>query len=131
MQDADYGLLMPWSWLAATRPFRLRWVAKRRTRHVRPASAGGGVRSGAGAELGRGLEDAEQPFRPLCDLRLHDLRFPEEGFKPLVAGRLGVEGVAVAGIGAIQGVVEDAYKVVVLVPGACGLLPIIHSMPLP
>jgi hypothetical protein len=61
-------------------------------------------------------------------LRLHDLRFPEEGHKALVAGRLGVEGVTVAGIGAIQGVVEDAYKVVVLVPGACGLLPKIHSM---
>jgi hypothetical protein len=37
--------------------------------------------------------------------RLHDLRFPEESRKPLVAGRLGVEGVTVGGIGAIQGVV--------------------------
>jgi hypothetical protein len=38
-------------------------------------------------------------------LGLHDLRFPGEGHELLVAGRLGVEGVTVAGIGVIQGVV--------------------------
>ena len=58
--------------------------------------------------------------------RLHDLRFPGQGHKPLVAGRLGVEGVTVAGIGVIQGVVKDAYQVVVFVPGARGLFPVIY-----
>jgi hypothetical protein len=77
------------------------------------------------------LEDTEQPFRPLCDLRLHDLRFPEESCKPLVANRLGVEGVTLTGVGAAESVVEDTYEVVVLVPGARGLLTVIHHELLP
>jgi hypothetical protein len=77
------------------------------------------------------LENTEQPFRPLCDLRLHDLRFHEECCKPLVANRLGVEGVTLTGVGAAESVVQDAYKVVVLVPGARGLLTVIHHELLP
>src|SRR5918998_4547684 len=108
-----------------------RHVPQRGPRHVRRAPTRGSVRSGAGAELRRGLEDTKQPFRPLCDLRLYDLRLPEEGRKPLVACGLGVEGVTLARIGTIQGVVEDADEVVVLIPGARGLLPVIHHELLP
>jgi hypothetical protein len=48
-------------------------------------------------------------------LRLQSLRYAEGG-EPLVAGHLGVGGIAVAILGTVQGVVEDPYKVVVLVP---------------
>jgi hypothetical protein len=27
VQDAGYGLLVPWAWLTAAWPFRLRWIA--------------------------------------------------------------------------------------------------------
>jgi hypothetical protein len=64
-------------------------------------------------------------------LRLHDLRFPEESCKTLVASRLGVEGVTLTGVGAAESVVEDTYEVVVLVPGARGLLTVIHYEFLP
>src|SRR5215213_863656 len=114
-------------------PFHIpRRVPQRGTRDIRrAATGGGGTRSWAGAELRRVLENTEQPFRPLCDLRLHDLRFPEESCKPLVANRLGVEGVTFTGVGAAESVVEDAYEVVVLVPGARGLLTVIHHELLP
>src|SRR5215207_7934432 len=114
-------------------PFHIpRRVPQRGTRHIRRApTRGGGTRSWTGAEFRRMLENTEQPFRPLCDLRLHDLRFPEESCKPLVANRLGVEGVTLTGVGAAESVVEDAYEVVVLVPGARGLLTVIHHELLP
>src|ERR671917_2352687 len=114
-------------------PFHIpRRVPQRGTRHIRRApTRGGATPIGAGAERRRVLEDTEQPFRPFCDLRLHDLRFPEESCKPLVANRLGVEGVTLTGVGAAESVVEDAYEVVVLVPGARGLLTVIHHELLP
>src|SRR5215208_5492970 len=79
-----------------------------------------------GAELRRWFEDAEQLFGPLVQLRLHCLRLPEEVGQALVAGDLGVRGVAVTVLGAVQGVVEDAYQVVVLVSRSSGLLSVIH-----
>jgi hypothetical protein len=53
------------------------------------------------------------PSIPLAlgHLRLQYLRLPEEGCQALVARHLGVRGVAVAVLRAVQGVVEDAYEV--------------------
>src|SRR5215217_3082883 len=122
-RDDEFGLPDP------SRIGRL--VAERRARHVRTAASGGRFRSsrgGAGPKLGRRLEDSEEPLGALGQLRLQHLRLPEERGEPLVACRLGVEGVAVAAVGAAQGMVEDAYEVIVLVPGARGLLAVVHAL---
>lgn len=80
------------------------------------------TRNGAGldVELRRGLDDTQQFLASFGDLHLRRLGLPEEGTKPLVAGRLGVHGVMVAVVCAVQSVVEDAYEVVVFVLGAGG-----------
>jgi hypothetical protein len=44
----------------------------------------------------------------------------------LVAGRLGIEGVTVARVRGVEGVVEDAHQVVVLVSSSSDLLALIH-----
>src|ERR671921_180574 len=70
---------------------------------------------------------AEHPFRPLCQLRLHHRRLAKESGEPLVPGRFRVQGVYVAGVGPLQGVVENADQIVVLIAGAGSLLAGVHE----
>src|ERR671910_680919 len=77
--------------------------------------------------LRRDAGDAEHPLRPLCQLRLHYRRLAEEGGETLVPSCFGVQGIDVAGVGPLQGVVEDADQVVVFVAGARCLLARVHK----
>src|SRR5215208_4731246 len=59
-------------------------------------------------ELRRGRDDAQHLLGPFGYLCLYALRLPEETGEPLISGGLGIHGVMVARVGALEGVVEDA-----------------------
>src|SRR5215204_1688548 len=76
-------------------------------------------RIGAKPELRHWLKDAQVPLGFLGDAGLQSLRLSEERGHALVAGHLGVEGVTVARVSGVEGMVEDAHQVVVLIPRGC------------
>src|SRR5215204_2562584 len=132
------GPLLPRWWLLPRRPLLAgresgvgRYFGPRSRREISRWHAWLDLGSGRntsrrGTELWRGFQDAEQLLRPLGQLRLHYLCLPEEGGHVLFTGNLGVRGVAVAVLGTLQGVIEDAYQIVVLVSRSRGLLSVIH-----
>ena len=63
----------------------------------------------------------------LGDAGLQSLRPSEERGQALVADRLCVEGVTVARVGGVEGMLEDAHQVVVLVSRSSDLLALIHG----
>src|SRR5215210_1062064 len=64
------------------------------------------------------LKDAEQFLCPLRQLRLRHPRLLKERGEPLVARGLGVQGISIARVCPLQGVVEHAHQIVVLVAGS-------------
>jgi hypothetical protein len=73
------------------------------------------------------LEDAQVLLGFLGDSCLQSLRPSEELSQALVAGRLGIEGVTIARVSSVEGMVEDAHQVVVLVPSSSDLLTLVHG----
>lgn len=70
--------------------------------------------------------DAEQLLRLVRDLRVGPLRRPEEAGEFLLV--LGVEGVLIAGVGALEREVKRADQVVVFVPRPCKISFPKHSL---
>ncbi len=63
----------------------------------------------------------------LGDAGLQSLRPSEERGQALVASCLGIEGVAVTRVSGVEGMVEDAHQVIMLVPSSSDLLALIHD----